>query len=246
MTYPTLNTLYGDKRLLDPAFLDLILKDCSNRVSGSIRKGNITSVALLLILPEQDLIDNLVSFGKQCAATLGSVLKKHSYTLGQASSLLLDYQKFFGNHGYRTLRSVFQADKNSAKFTEFSAALRQQLAEWYKIPLAPNNISLDILLPAEIGKRLEENSDLLLHFTGFCRDAFEDTVRAYILSEKPSQPLKKLPNKNDPLRPVHVTFTLREEWGRMFQREFLENVAQELQESPVFRGWIIEEYTLTK
>lgn len=152
--------LRGDANLLDPAFLDQILRDCPNRASGPIRKANITSVALLLIFSEQDLI-SITNFGSGCATTLRGVLETYGYTLGQASSLFIDYQKFIRNSGYQTIRNVFQENRSRQKFINFSLALRAKLAEWYDIPISPPKPAAsgdDIYAPPSAEPHFRQNS----------------------------------------------------------------------------------------
>lgn len=282
--------LRGDANLLDPAFLDQILRDCPNRASGPIRKANITSVALLLIFSEQDLI-SITNFGSGCATTLRGVLETYGYTLGQASSLFIDYQKFIRNSGYQTIRNVFQENRSRQKFINFSLALRAKLAEWYDIPISPpepaasgddiyappvsraplppkqpigegkkppprspqslfieddhpllETLSLNIPLPTNIARTLEQNPDRLAEFTGFCQDAFENAVRYHIA---PDQAPYSAPNATwSPTNctPVCVEITLRHKWGEIFQPSFLNQVAQELSGSAALLYQIQEEF----
>ncbi len=152
--------LRGDARLLDPAFLDQILRDCSNRASGAIRKANITCVALLLIFSQENLLQ-VDNFGKGSANSLNKVLETYGYTLGQASSLFIDYQKFIRVFSYQTIRNVFQEKGSSKKFINFSLALRAKLAEWYDIPILPPEPAAsgdDIYAPPSAEPHFRQNS----------------------------------------------------------------------------------------
>lgn len=283
--------LRGNANLLDPAFLDKILRDCSNRASGPIRKANITCVALLLIFSQENLLQ-VDNFGKGSANSLNKVLETYGYTLGQASSLFIDYQEFIRVFSYQTIRNVFQEKGSSRKFINFSLALRAKLAEWYDIPILPpepaasgddiyappvsraplppeqpigegkktpprrprsllidekqhpllETLSLNIPVPTNIARTLEQSPDRLAEFTGFCQDAFENAVRYHIA---PDQAPYSAPNaawSPTNCTPVCIEITLRHKWREIFQPSFLYKIAQDLSGSAALLSQIQEEF----
>lgn len=140
MTSSVPDKLRGREELLDPEKLKPILESCSTGTRNALSRAKITCLALLLILPEETLLE-IPNLGDACIRNLREALELHEYMVGEASALFPDIQDFFKSDdpafASLSMRHNFVRQLSSLKpKSKILDQLRGRLAELYEIEIA--------------------------------------------------------------------------------------------------------------
>ena len=232
--------LVNKQELLDPAVLDRILENCSQRAKNWLGRGDIICLGVLLLYPERELL-KATNFGTKSLHEIREAVEPHGYTMEQGVALFPEYEAFLKRSG------ILRKMNFGESIAQDLAAIHNQVAELYGIETEPSpskEIYLEMSLPEAIVIRIAQNPHTSRDLNKFCRDSFENAVRYFFSSDPPYPPtaVSNNPSPDNKCKPLRIPIPLSHAWTSALNPSFLQKLATQLSSSAALRYQIMKEF----